>query len=236
MPTLGVVVYSLRGMSHLPQCLESVQWADTVTICPLDQEEAAHISGGSGKAIQATHTDWVLHLWGDECVEDQLADALQRLRREDPRQSLPAYRVPIRSFLLGRWVEGSLWSPTPSMRLCRETRDFPIHWWDSQSPVHNGKATVLPGWINDYSSSDLAVGVERLNVVSSLWAQELGSDGRALSRTSLVTYPMWVLMRLLFVKGLVFQGMAGLSLSALSAYGTMVGGIKWHETSRSSGK
>lgn len=230
MPSLGVIVYGLRGMKHLPRCLESVRWADTVSVHSLDQESEA------GPSIGEISTDWVLHLWGDECVDGDLVEELKLLCREELDSGPSSYRVPIRSQLLGRWVKGSLWGPTPSLRLSRGIMEFPSHWWNSKLKVSEDNSGLLRGWISDYSCSELQYGVDRVNSVSSLWAQRLFSDGRSLSHGLIATYPVQVLMGLLFKDGLLFRGMAGLSLSALAAYSTLASGMKWYEAHRAGTK
>lgn len=230
MSSLGVVVYSLRGMRYLSQCLDSVRWADAVTVRSLDQETEVDSEVKSVPRAQEVGTDWVLHLWGDECVGAELAEELQLIRKAGLEAGFLAYLVPIRSHLLGRWVRGSLWSPSPSLRLCRRVEELPYHWWNSKLENPGGKSGLLHGWIGDYSCTELQGGVERLNVISGLWAQRLQADGRTLSHALIAAYPVQVLTRLLFVDGLLLQGMAGLSLSVLAAYATLASGMKLVES------
>lgn len=230
MPSLGVIVYGLAGMEHLPRCLDSVQWADAVSVHSLDHESE------TGPSLGKVPTDWVLHLWGDERVEEELAEELKLICRKELARGPLAYRVPIRSHLLGRRVKGSLWGPTPSLRLARGIMGFPSHWWDSKLKVAGEKTGLLRGWISDYSCSELQCGLDRVNAVSSLWAQRFCSDGRSLSHGLIATYPVQVLMSLLFKEGLLFRGMAGLSLSALAAYSTLASGMKWYEAHRAGTK
>jgi hypothetical protein len=230
MATLGVVVYSISGMTQLSRCLDSVTWAEKVSVFPLDFGDAGSATLGTMPARFEMDTDWVLHLWGDERVEAGLAGELQRICRNRLEAAPSLYYIPIRSHLLGRWVKGSLWSPAPSPRLCRMVRGFPGHWWDLKPKDHEKGASSVQGWISDYSCADLQTGMERINVLSSLWAERLRSEGRTPGQSSIAVYPIRILMRLLFVNGLLFQGMAGLSLAALAAYATLVSAMKCQES------
>jgi hypothetical protein len=46
----------------------------------------------------------------------------------------------------------------------------------------------------------------------------------------MIIYPFRVLMQYLFLKGLFREGLAGLTLSALAAYGTLASGMKLWES------
>ncbi|MFB3108742.1 MAG: hypothetical protein ACE1ZE_05155, partial [Candidatus Binatia bacterium] len=127
----------------------------------------------------------------------------------------------------------SLWGPTPSCRLCRQGVSLPVSWWNLDREVHGNSLGLLRNWIDDYSCAELRDGVEQVNHISSLWAEQLRSEGRTLSTASISLYPLRVLMRLLIINGLLFEGLAGLSLSGLAAYATLVSGMKWWETHRS---
>jgi len=230
MATLGVVVYSLSAMTHLARCLDSVQWANRVCVYPLNAPGVGESIVGRFPAGLEMDTDWVLHLWGDERVESGLAAELKRLCQDRLEASPSLYDVPIRSHLLGRWVEGSLWSPAPSPRLHRRVRDFPAHWWERQHGDRQDGAGSLQGWISDYSCTDLQTAIERINVVSSLCAERLRSQGEMPGRGSIALYPARVLLRLLFMKGLFFHGMGGMSLSLLAAYATLLTAMKSRES------
>lgn len=225
MPTLGAVVFSIRGMKHLSECLDSVRWVDKVSVRHLDQEAVE-----GGRSSEQIGTDWVLHLWGEERVGAELREELCLIRHAELRAAPSSYLIPIRSHLLGRWVKGSLWAPSSSPRLCRQVEDPPFGGWSLASKSSWGTPGLLHGWIEDYSCAELRDGMDRVNSVSSLWAERLRSEGRRLSTIAMIVCPLRVLMRHLFINGLFRDGLAGLSLSALAAYATLVSGMKLWET------
>ena len=75
MSSLGVVVFNLRGMKHLSQCLDSVQWADAVTVRDLDQNGNPNSIKETERLSEEIKTDWVLYLWGEEKIGTELSSA-----------------------------------------------------------------------------------------------------------------------------------------------------------------
>lgn len=245
MSTLEVIVFSLQGMGHLTQCLESVQWAHAVSVVHLssggtslepDPLSCSDFEKGAAKVDvkrpgPGMKRDWILHLWDGERVEEELRDELLTLCRLEAPLAPRSYRIPIRSRILGRWVEGSLWEPSPAIRLSREVRDLCPGWW--QEPEKMLDAPKLKrGWIGDYSSAELSSGVNRINAVSDLWAERLETAGGNLGGLATTACPLRVFMRLLSRNGLFSHGLAGWTLSTLAAYLTLLGGAKLWEAGK----
>lgn len=240
MSTLGVVVLSLRGMQHLSECLESVRWADATLLLhagggkPLDGvapfsslvlrnlasiKELADISPEIG-------TDWILCLWGEERIEGELREELRALCREGLSPAPLAYRIPIRSRLMGRWVEGSLWGPSPALRLGRGSEKIISGWWHPADNRPREYPVLRRGWIGDYSASELKHGIDRVQDISKLWAERLQARGDRPSPLASVLWPLQVFIRMLFKNRAAFHGFAGLTLATLAAYATLLASAK----------
>jgi len=245
MSTLGVVILNLSGMKHLARCLESVRWADAVTILHLgdgepvlDQAPALaqrmHIqrivslkdAKGPSSNLQ---TDWILHLWGDEEVGAELKGELCALGCSEGGRVPSSYRIPIRSFLLGCWVEGSLWGPSPSPRLWSAAHDLACGWWGIRERVSEEPSGSLRGWIRDHSSTELRDGLDRVNRLSDLWVEQWRTRDQVPSFGALALRPLRVFMRVLLRNGFFSAGLAGLTLSALAAYAALLSGAKLWE-------
>ncbi|NIO11366.1 MAG: hypothetical protein GTO40_26460 [Deltaproteobacteria bacterium] len=236
MSSLGVVVFSLHGMKHLSECLESVQWADAVKVWQLDEVNDLDPIRDAGRVAQELKTEWLLHLWGEERVTAKLREELTVLCRTGPETTPSSYRIPVRSLILGRWVRGSLWGSFPSRRLWRKTARLPDSWWNRETRSNDLPWGSLNQWIEDLSCADLRDGVHHVNQISSLWAQQLELEGRNLSTLAISLNPFCVSMRLLLVHGLLFSGLPGLTLSGLASYATLVSGMKWWESCGSKSK
>lgn len=240
MSTLGVVVLSLPGMKHLDACLESVKWAEAVFLLHLGAE-APSIPVDSyrsmvlrrpasirelGESCRDLGTDWILHLWGEEAVEAELRDEMGAVCRRPLAGAPPAYRVAIRSRILGRWAEGSLLGPSPALRLSRSIQEIASGWWDS-SRIGLGQYPAMErGWIGDYSAAELENGVRRIEGMSELWAEHLRAAGAELRPGRCVLFSLEVFMRTLLGNGIFARGISGLTLSTLAAYAALLTGAK----------
>lgn len=207
-------------MKFLDRCLKSVDWADSVVV-----HEA-----GSTSALPEKSTDWVCSLWGEECIEPLLREELLALREQDLRSTAQAYRIPIRSRVLGRWLKGSLWGPSPSLRVRREAALPPCDWCDLAG--EKSRATkVMGGWLSDYSPADLSGAVDRVNTVWELWAASMFAAGKSVKAASVIAGSFGVFARILRANGFTSGGLASVTLGILAAYGAILGAVKVRERS-----
>ncbi|MGH7847590.1 MAG: hypothetical protein ACREQW_20810, partial [Candidatus Binatia bacterium] len=223
MATIGVVVFCVAGMRHLGRCLKSIEWADDVAVVNLG--EGRGFVHNLGSAERRQRTDWILQLWAEERIDKKLEEQLSCLRRIPLDEARPAYRIPIRSYLLANWVDGSIWGPSPSLRLTRGRRHWPPAWWNLDAWELEGSG-CLTGCIQDYSAAELSSGIGHVNTVSSLWAQELNGRDRIPGLTKASLFSVLVLLRLLVRRTMLHDGFAGLTLSVLCAYATLLVGAK----------
>ena len=223
MPSVGVVVFTLREMQHIDRCVESVDWADAVRLCALDDDESVGIDSESDR------TDWVLYLFGEEQVDAELSAALRDLVRFRPQQSVGPYRIRVRSRLLDRWIEASCWGPCPSVRLLPTGAGLPFEGWKSEGfGRHTGP--ILPGWISDHSFERVADGVGHVNALSSIWAR--GNAPVPGGLRDLTLLPAGVFSSLFFRKSLWLRGLPGFSIAVLAAYTAVATAMKCWERSR----
>lgn len=244
MSTLGVLVVSVCGMKHLPQCLESVHWADAVMVLHVGPGKPVVDSNRSLSVVIRTvrsaselkeiskeiRTDWVLRLWGEERVGAELKEQLWEVSKAGTERISSAYRIPIRSRLLGCWVRGSLWGPSPARRFSRSVEHLSPEWWNGKEKKTGIPPETLNGWIEDYSLADLSGGVEQIHHVSNVWAERVNAEGWSHSPTSMALRPLGVFFGLLWMHGLVWHGLAGLTLSTMAAYATLLTGAKIWES------
>jgi len=215
--TLGVAVFSVPGMKHVERCVQSVQWADDIVVLKIGEAIDPH----------RRRTDWVLHLWGEEFIEGELQKELLALRARPLAESRPAYNIAVRSYVLGRWVDGSVWGPSPSGRLARQIQSWPPTWCNRWKVE---RAPALSGTIRDDSTAELAFCVSQMNRIGSLWAEAPNGEVTSLGRTTVFSLGLFV--RLVFRIGLLRDGFAGFTLSVLAAYAALLCGAKAWEKAR----
>lgn len=227
-------------MKHLAECLESVKWADAVTVLHAGEgEPLIGVSPFSSLTLRKiasaqaseelrreVRTDWVLDLWGEERLEGELQEELRALCRRELSQIPMAYRVSVRSHLLGRWVEGSLLGPSPALRLSRRVGETPFGWWNATASEERESPTLPRGWISDRTAAVLKDGVDLIQGISGLWAERLRTQGQEPGPISMVLGPFQVFLTMLFKNGIFSHGFAGLTLSTLAAYAVLLTGAK----------
>jgi hypothetical protein len=246
MPTFGVVVFSLPGMKHLAACLRSVEWADELLLLRAGGERAEFDAGefsklrvrAVGSAAEAEKyaaemkTDWVLRLWADERLEAGLADELRALSRAESREFPAPRRIPVRSYILRRWAEGSVSDPGPALRLGRNAKEIPSGWW-KKAPA---ASKTTRGWIGDYGCAKLSDAVERVQSLSDFWVEGLGSTIPEPGAAKAVLCSLRVFVKLLFLNRFLGRGLAGVTLSALASYAVLLSGAKLWEARHATSK
>ncbi len=240
MSTIGVVVFSFGGMRSLEMCLESVRWADRVIVLhlgageppvqkdgsPSDKIERASSMEQVSQRFREMKTDWVLHLWGEERLDEKLQEEIVSLCKKGGARSSRTYRLEVRSRLLNRWVRGSLWGPSPALRLSADLQDLSWGWWHGTGGKSADDAPLLQGWIEDYSVEQLGYGLAQMNDFSTLCAERLAGEGIRFGPVSMIVYSFWVGARLLTMNRVVAKGLAGVTFSILAGTTVLLAGAK----------
>lgn len=235
MATVGVLILSFDGMKYLAQCLDSVAWADRVLLLHAgrDPDVVKEYPGLAVRRLSSWSefdrygtdigTDWVLCLWGDERVDDVLAGELQALKDAADFAS-GRCAMPLRSYILNRWVEDGLGGSSPSVRLARGEAALP-GWWLKDA----GATRIFHGCIEDRGTAELAAAVERVQALSDFWADRLMVLAEPPSAARAMAAAFAVKVRLLFRCLLDRRGLSGVALAALASYSVLLSGAKLWE-------
>lgn len=135
-PFLSVTIITLNEEENLPDCLESVRWAEEIVVVDAlstDRTVAiareytdrvflnpwpGHLEQKNFALDRATH-DWVLSLDADERVSPGLRREIEeRLGRPGEAEG---YTIPRRNIFLGRWLRHGGWYPDRVLRLFRKS-------------------------------------------------------------------------------------------------------------------
>src|ERR1700746_1351855 len=126
MQTISAYILTYNEAEKLKAAAESVLWADEVGVVDSYSTDAtAEIAAALGarvvqvpfqgfgglrnRAIEACRCDWIFSLDADERCTAEVRDEILELLAGSPRSEV--YRVPRRSFMMGRWIRGSGWYP-----------------------------------------------------------------------------------------------------------------------------
>lgn len=248
MPRVSVIVITKNAAGHIERALRSVAWADEriVVDCgseddtvnrarPLATRVEVHPWAGYGAqknhaASLASH-DWVLSLDADEAVTDTLRTQILALH---PSPDPAAFRMPRVTRYLGTWIRSTDWYPDRSVRLYDRRRAR----WDGR-PVH--EALIVEGTVEDLTGelehrpyANVSEHLGRMNLYTSLAADQMFSAGRRARAWHLVVHPPAAFLRNYLARGGVRDGVPGLIVSLTGAVYVLLKYVKLWERQRAS--
>lgn len=135
-PRLVAVILTKDEERHLPECLETLRWADEVLVfdsfstdgtvataqawgARVVQHPFTNYAQQRQAALEAAGGDWVFFVDADERVTPELAAEVQEVIRQE---SPVGWWVPRRNIIVGRWVRHAGWYPDFQLRLMRPSR------------------------------------------------------------------------------------------------------------------
>jgi glycosyltransferase involved in cell wall biosynthesis len=142
-------------------------------------------------ADQAAH-NWVLVLDADEVLSPELRASLLRWKQREP--DCVAYRVSRKTNYLGAWILHSGWYPDYIIRLQR--RDRTRHVGSIHEAVRaDGPVGELNGDLLHYTVRSRAEYEAKVEVFTTLAAEDLYRRGRRHWRAALCVVPAWTLLQ-----------------------------------------
>lgn len=241
---------------QIRRCLESLAWCDEIVIVDSGSSDATleicrefttNISyrAWSGYVEQKRHAlslcsgTWVLNLDADEEVSPELAAELQEIARRDPLGQIPhnGYYLNRVVFFLNRWWRKGGWYPEYRLRFCRRAATT----WGGEDPHEKaavaGSTARCRGELFHYSFSDLTDYVRRLNTLSTNAAATMLRKGNASSLSDILLRPLARFCKFYILKRGFREGVAGLVVALIEAYGVLLKYAKlWELTSEASTK
>jgi glycosyltransferase involved in cell wall biosynthesis len=189
---LSVAIITCNEEANIRRTLESIKWADeivvvdsgstdkTAAICREYTGKVLHqdwlgFSVQKNLAIEKTSGDWVLSLDADEPVEPALAEEIRNIiSRPGP---FDGYRIPRKTFFLGKQVRYGGWYPDYNLRLFRKGKgrfeERVVHEAIKvQGRVGNTRHALL-----HYAYPDLASYMTSINKYSSLAVTVMAAKG-----------------------------------------------------------
>lgn len=195
-PTVTAAIIALDEAENLRELLPRLAWADEVVVIDGGSRDAtAEVARTWGcrvvsrrfdcfarqrnEALSLARSDWVLSIDADERPTAALAEEI-RWRLAGTRSS--AFRVPIRSTILGRPIRRSGTQDDVPIRLFR--RDAARWHGDVHERLRvDGRVGRLRHWLTHRTQSDLNEFLVKMNRYTSLDAEARVVDGRRPRRT-----------------------------------------------------
>ena len=245
MQTISAYILAYNEAEKVKAAAESVLWADEIVVVDSGSTDGtAEIAATLGarvvqvpfngfgdlrnQAIAACRCDWIFSLDADERCTAVVRDEVLSLLAGAPASD--AYRVPRRSFMMGRWIRGSGWYP--NFRQPQLFRKGSMRY--TLEPVHEGYELLtgkplgtLRNAIWQFPFRDLEEILRKANRYSSLGAAKLA--GKRVSMASAFGHGSWAFLKHYIFKWGFIDGWAGFVIAFGNFEGTFYRYAKRYE-------
>lgn len=162
----------------------------------------------------------VLHLDGDERLTNELKKEIINIL--DRKIEVDAYKIPRKNFIAGKWLKGGGWGPTQDC----QTRLYDRNKCNWTGLVHEilgcKKVETLKNYILHNSSNNFKEAVENFDDWTSKSAEDKIKKGKKFNIFKLIFFPSAEFIRRFFLLKGFKDGLSGLKLSLIQAWGRAV--------------
>jgi glycosyltransferase involved in cell wall biosynthesis len=249
MPTISAYILAYNEAEKITAAVESVLWADEVVVVDSNSSDGtpaiAEALGarvvqvaftGFGdlrnEALKACRCDWIFSLDSDERCTPAVRDEILALIAGAPAHDV--YRVPRRSYFMGRWIRGSGWYP--NFRQPQLFRNGAMRY--TLEPVHEGYEVLsdrpvgtLSNAIWQFPFRSLDEIIHKMDRYSTLGARKL--TRRKLSMGSALGHGLWAFLKHFIFKQGYRDGWAGFVIALGNFEGTFYRYAKGYEAQQS---
>ncbi|PLX41325.1 MAG: glycosyltransferase family 2 protein [Deltaproteobacteria bacterium] len=164
--------------------------------------------------VKYAKNDWIFSIDADERLEDSAVKTLLELDLEHP--DADAYAVRRKTFIGDRWIK--LWYPDwvtrlYDRRLCAYEESI------GHASVKGGRIKKLPCDLLHYSYADYSDIVKRVDKFAARGAKQLLARGGRISPLSPLLHGISRFFKQYILRGGIMQGLDGLNVSVISAFG-----------------
>jgi glycosyltransferase involved in cell wall biosynthesis len=232
-PRLSACIITLNEEDRIRECLESLDFCDDVLVVDshstdrtreiaaecgarvIERDWPGYVAQKEYAVRQAEH-DWVLCLDADERIGGPLREEILRLRGAGfPEKA--GWRMPRRSFYMGRWVMHGTWTPDYNLRLFDRRHGH----WGGYNPhdrvVLDGPMGTLHGKILHYPYRSLAEHLATMDKYTTIMAKGLDERGKKGSVINVMVNPWVRFVKYYVLKGGFLDGWHGLVMAYLAA-------------------
>jgi glycosyltransferase involved in cell wall biosynthesis len=245
MQTISAFILTYNEAEKVKAAAESVLWADEIVVVDSYSTDAtAEIATALGarvvqvpfqgfgdlrnRAIEACRCDWIFSLDADERCTAEVRDEILALLAAPPPCDI--YRVPRRSFMMGRWIRGSGWYP--NFRQPQFFRKGSMRY--TLEPVHEGYEMLSPkplgtlrNTIWQFPFRNLEEVLRKANRYSSLGVPKLAN--KRVTMVSALGHASWSFLKHYIFKLGFIDGWAGFVIAFGNFEGTFYRYAKRYE-------
>jgi glycosyltransferase involved in cell wall biosynthesis len=228
-PTITAAIIALDAERNLAELLPMLDWTDEVVVvdggsrdatvqtarlhgCRVAQRRFDTFARQRNYALHLAGGDWVFSIDADERPTAQLA---AEIRRRIVRPRVSAFRVPIRSTILGRRLRSSGTQDDRPVRLFRRRA---ARWAGDVHEVLRVRGPVgrLESWLTHRTHPNLKSFLAKMHCYTSLEAKARAAAGQCPDWRDLWIAPPWEFFRRLIWKQGLLDGPAGWAFCLLS--------------------
>jgi glycosyltransferase involved in cell wall biosynthesis len=247
-PKISAFVVCGNEEHNIERCLSSLTWVDELVVVDsnstdrtpeiaqkfatrFEQREWPGYREQKEYALSLCSNEWVLYLDADERCTDELREKIQSVAA-DPGQVV-AFRMPRKTFYLGRWIRHGGWYPDYCIRLFRKDAgafggENPHETW-----VPIGEMATIHEDLIHYTYRNLSNQVQTIDRFSDAAARNLIERGK----TGGLFWKMFIRPKLkflscYFLKLGFLDGLPGLLIAINSAYNVYLRHAKVWEATR----
>jgi glycosyltransferase involved in cell wall biosynthesis len=236
---ITATIITFNEASNIRAACESVSWAHEILVVDSEStDETREIAAACGArvikrawpgfaaqkqfAAETAAHEWIFSLDADERVSSELRASIEDLSRQSEAQLADGYRIPRRTFYMGRWIRGGGWYPDYQLRLYRKSRaqwkGAYIH--ESVKPAAGARVENLKGDILHYTNEGGAAEHHRMigERYAPLAARQMFEEGRRTTPARIAAVGPAAFVRSFLLKGGFRDGLAGFSIAGFAAH------------------
>ena len=234
---VSVVIVTKNEEKNIREAIESIKKASeivivdafstdkTLDICrqytdKIYQSQWVGYAKQKQKAVELTECPWVFILDSDERFTDSLSREIEEVVKKNNIYS--GYYVPRKNFFLGKWIRHGGWWPDYTLRLFLKDKakieDRKVH----EKVVVKGKIGYLKNHLEHYTYRSISDFIKKMNIYSTLSAEELIEKGANPGKITLVVNPLFTFFKMFFLRVGFMDGIHGLILATLYSHYTFL--------------
>ncbi|MCX6165970.1 MAG: glycosyltransferase family 2 protein [Ignavibacteriae bacterium] len=224
---LAVTIICKNEEENIRECLESVKWADEIILVDsfskdktieiakeytdkIFQEEWKGFTKQREFALSKVSEKWVFPLDADERCSPELKDEILSVIKSD--KNFTGYRIPRKSFFMGKWIKHCGWYPGYQTRLFLKDKAMVADRLVHEGYEIDGEMGFLKSDILHYTVISISDYMHKVNNYSSLQAVEKSKKKKIKLYDILLRPTASFIQQFIFKKGFL-DGIYGLMVT-----------------------
>ncbi|HEY3488125.1 MAG TPA: glycosyltransferase family 2 protein [Gammaproteobacteria bacterium] len=237
------VVITFNEAAHIRACIESLRQVcnEIIVVDSYSRDETVKLAQEAGAIVYQREypgdgpqinygaaragNDWILRMDADERLE---ADAADFIRSLDLDQTTQAYAFCRKNFVGSRWIKAAGFYPEYVTRLYRRSQcsftESGRHDYVKSRSIKKVNAHIIHYTYRNYSNW-----IDKLNKLTDIDARLMYEHGIRTHRWAPVTHALAAAIRKFLLKGGLFQGLDGITVSLTTVFRIYMKYLKLYE-------